>query len=92
MVWNIDNVCMWTRSTLKEIVHRYPVFGDFEKQLWLDQYCQNPEVNPDVTQCDISYFAYFSLEDQKLVCTTNQTSPCPVKTDLHDNLENLIKG
>ena len=93
MVWRNSGVCYWARSRLKRIANRYPVLGDFEKQLWLDQHCQNPEVNLDVLQCDMPYFADFSVLLNRLVCrTTNLTSTCPVKTGLNSALAKLKTG
>jgi hypothetical protein len=92
-VWRGGSTCYYTRNDdLVPYVYRYPVLGDFEKQLWLDQYCQTPSVNPSVNECINPYFADFDfLGTRKLVCrTTNHT--CPQITHLNDKLNDLIRG
>ena len=89
-VWVEGGTCLYTRhSSLRPIVFRYPVLGDFEKQLWLDTFCQNQ----DVSGCSEPYFANYNATSEELVCrTVVTTGSCPVITGLHEGLLNLSRG
>ena len=93
-VWKSpDAGCLYTRVTdLEKIAYRYPIFGDFELQRWLDLRCQNPDFNSNVNGCDNPYFADFVFGLEKMVCrTTHTTSTCPLRSDFNDLLE-LTRG
>ena len=90
-VWKDDiDPCLYSsHDELLPIALRYPVLGDFEKQLWLDTFCRNQHVSG----CSQEYFAKYNSASQELVCRTMATtSSCPVITGLHDGLLNLTTG
>ena len=89
-VWKDGEICLVTmHDALLPIVLRYPVLGDFEKQLWLDTFCQNQ----DMSGCSQAYFADYNATSQELVCrTVATTTSCPVITALHEGLFNMTTG
>ena len=93
-VWRTDSECYYTRDNdLLPLVSRYPIFGDFERQLWLDQYCQSSEVNPNVDACNNPYFADFDHTNAKLVCrTTDLSDTCPQIASVTEDLYKLLRG
>ena len=93
-IWRTSSECYYSRDTsLLPRVSRYPVFGDFERQLWLDQYCQSSEVNPNVGTCNNPYYADFDRTNKKLVCRTRDlSSTCPQISSVNEDLYNLLRG
>ena len=89
-VYKDNSICLYTKhDELLPVALRYPVLGDFEKQLWMDTFCQNQ----DVSGCSQEYFANYNATSQELLCrTVVTTTSCPVITGLHEALMNLTTG
>ena len=89
-VWDGLSECLYSRKhdELMAIALKYPVLGDFEKQLWLDTFCQNQ----DVSGCSEPYFAQYDGTLGELICRTVETtsSTCPVKNATHTDLFNMM--
>jgi hypothetical protein len=92
--WKVNNICYYTRNDeLLQAVSRYPIFGDFERQFWLDQYCQSSHVNPNIDACLSAYFVDFDRTIGELVCrTTNPSDTCPQIVNLNEDLYKLLRG
>ena len=89
-IWDGEDACVFglVGQGLSAIALRYPVLGDFEKQLWLDTFCQNQIVSG----CAEPYFAQYNDASQELICRTVNTnsSTCPVKNGIHQDLINMV--
>lgn len=90
-VWDRESKCLYSgsRDELMVIALRYPVLGDFEKQLWLDTFCQNQDVSGG---CSEPYFAQYNATLHELICRSVETtsSTCPVKNGAHTDLFNMM--
>ena len=89
-IWNGESTCYYSTSDeLRKMALRYPVLGDFEKQLWLDTFCQTQ----DTSSCSEPYFAQYNASSQEFECrTVGTTSSCPIQAGLHDDLDDLTTG
>lgn len=89
-IWDGEDACVYSLvgTELSGIALKYPVLGDFEKQLWLDTFCQNQIVSV----CSEPYFAQYNDASQELICRTVNTnsSTCPVKNGIHQDLVNMV--
>ncbi|XP_028392974.1 uncharacterized protein LOC114517441 isoform X2 [Dendronephthya gigantea] len=90
-LWLDGEICFYTKhEPLRGIALRYPVFGDFEKQLWMDAFCQRSAAS---FGCSQPYFSYLNYTTQNFCCRSLVTkTSCPVIEDKHDELFAMTRG
>lgn len=94
-IWNGISTCYWTRhSPLSSLALKPPVLGSFEKQMWLDQTCNDPYHNPKIANASgCWYYADFDAAQNTLVCrSTGPDLVCPTVRELGEHLFFVTRG
>ena len=94
-IWNGDSTCIssW-HYALSPLALKPPVLGSFEKQMWLNQTCNDPYYNPKIANASgCWYYADFDAGLDTLVCrSTGPDLVCPTVRELGEHLFFVTRG
>lgn len=94
-MWNRNSNCYYSRhDPLKSLALKSPVLGSFEKQMWLDQTCNDPYYNTKLANASWCwYYADFDAKQNSFVCrSAGPDVACPTVREIGDHLSFVTTG